>query len=63
MEPLTFFLLLFSATAGAGLLRVLLGLGGGLIVLPVPLQRDSLYVAITLFVLVVLGLSLLSGIG
>jgi len=35
MEPLTFFLLLFGASAGAGLLGALLGLGGGIIVIPV----------------------------
>ena len=34
MEPLTFFLLLFGASLGAGVLGALLGLGGGVIVVP-----------------------------
>jgi uncharacterized membrane protein YfcA len=34
MEPLTFFLLVFGASAGAGLLGALLGLGGGIIIVP-----------------------------
>jgi len=34
MEPLTFFLLLFLAAVGAGALGALLGLGGGIIIVP-----------------------------
>lgn len=34
MDPLTFFLLLFGASLGAGVLGALLGLGGGVIVVP-----------------------------
>lgn len=35
MEPLTFFLILFGASAGAGVLGALLGLGGGVIIVPI----------------------------
>lgn len=35
MEPLTFFVILFLASAGAGVLGALLGLGGGVIIVPI----------------------------
>lgn len=35
MEPLTFFLILFGASMGAGALGALLGLGGGVIIVPI----------------------------
>ncbi len=35
MEPLTFFAILFAASVGAGALGALLGLGGGVIIVPV----------------------------
>jgi len=35
MEPLTFFVILFGASAGAGVLGALLGLGGGVIIVPI----------------------------
>jgi uncharacterized membrane protein YfcA len=35
MEPLTFFVILFGASVGAGALGALLGLGGGVIIVPI----------------------------
>jgi uncharacterized membrane protein YfcA len=35
MEPLTFFVILFGASAGAGVLGAMLGLGGGVILVPI----------------------------